>query len=67
MENNSSDNFIIIDEYLKAVGSVNASFMLLFFLVGVPWNLLVIGVIVEKKLFTRPNLLSGRFRGTSWL
>ena len=38
-------------------GSINVAFMLLFFLVGVPWNLLVIGVIVKKKLFTRPSVM----------
>ena len=42
---------------LKVIGPINAAFMLLFFLVGVPWNLLVIGVIVKKKLFTRPSVM----------
>ena len=42
---------------LEVIGPINAAFMLLFFLVGVPWNLLVIGVIVKKKLFTRPSVM----------
>ena len=31
--------------------------LLLFFLVGLPWNGLVIGIILKKKLFTRPTYM----------
>ena len=38
-------------------GYVNGAFSLLFFLVGLPWNALVIGIILKKKLFTRPTYM----------
>ena len=63
MDSNSSGNTITLEEIKlivargQVVGPINAAFMLLFFLVGVPWNLLVIGVIVKKKLFTRPSVM----------
>ena len=38
-------------------GYINGAFSLLFFLVGLPWNGLVIGIILKKKLFTRPTYM----------
>ena len=64
MESNSSGNIFTREEIElivargQVLGPINAAFMLLFFLVGVPWNLLVIGVIVKKKLYTdRPSVM----------
>ena len=54
LETNQTQDLL---ETLEVLGTTNAAFMLLFFLVGVPWNLLVIGVIVKKKLFTRPSVM----------
>jgi hypothetical protein len=39
------------------IGPVNASVLLLFFIIGLPWNALVIGIILKKKLFTRPSVM----------
>ena len=36
-------------------GYVNAAFMLLFFAIGLPCNALLIGIVLKKKLFTRPS------------
>lgn len=38
-------------------GHVNAVFMTMFFVTGLPWNTLVIAIILKKKLFTRPSVL----------
>ena len=32
-------------------------FLFLFFIIGIPWNALVIGIIIKKKLFTRPSVM----------
>ena len=32
-------------------------FLFLFFIIGLPWNALVIGIILKKKLFTRPSIM----------
>ena len=32
-------------------------FSFLFFIIGLPWNALVIGIILRKKLFTRPSVM----------
>ena len=39
------------------IGRVNASVLLLFFIIGFPWNALVIGIILKKKLFIRPSVM----------
>lgn len=36
----------------RMTGRINTAFTLLFFVIGLPWNALVIGIIVKKKLFT---------------
>lgn len=38
-------------------GYVTAAITLLFFLIGLPWNALVIGTIISKKLFTNPAVM----------
>ena len=32
-------------------------FLILFFIIGLPWNALVIGIIFRKNLFTRPSVM----------
>ena len=46
-----------IDSKFDYNGYVNGGFAILFFLVGLPWNGLVIGIILKKKLFTRPTYM----------
>ena len=41
----------------SVTGNINAAFMLLYFVIGFPWNVLVIGIIVKKKLYTRPSVM----------
>ena len=36
-------------------GQVNAAIILLLFVIGLPWNALVIGIILKKKLYSRPS------------
>lgn len=39
------------------VGRVNAAIVLLFVIIGLPWNAIVIGIILKQKLFTRPSVM----------
>ena len=39
------------------MGYFNAVFMLLFLLIGLPWNVMVIGIILKKKLYSQPSLM----------
>ena len=39
------------------IGRVNAASIILLLLTGLPWNALVIAVIVKKKLYTRPSVM----------
>ena len=41
----------------RTVGYVNAAFMLLFLTIGLPRNAMVIGIVLRKKLFTRPSVM----------
>ncbi len=41
----------------QVTGRVNAAFTLLFYVLGLPWNILVIGIILKRKLFTRPSVM----------
>ena len=38
-------------------GVVSAVFLLLFLVIGLPWNLLVIVTIVKQKLYTQPTIM----------
>ena len=38
-------------------GRVQSPVILLFFIISLPWNALVIGIILKKKLFTRPSVM----------
>ena len=53
---NDSDNKyeVLFDLVQRTVvsGYVSAAFLILFFIIGLPWNALVIGIILVKKLFT---------------
>ena len=37
------------------IGYINAAVSLLFMIIGIPWNGLVIAVILRKKMFSRPS------------
>ena len=39
------------------VGYVNGTFTLLFFLIGLPWNIMVIAIILKKKLYSQPSVM----------
>jgi hypothetical protein len=41
---------------IKELQNVNTSIILLLFVIGVPWNALVIAIILRKKLFTVPSM-----------
>ena len=51
--NQTEPSFYDIVLGFYAIGHVNTTFSLLFLLIGVPWNILIIAIIVGKKLFTR--------------
>lgn len=55
--NASYQNFV--DRLCRGVtiGRVNAAAIILLLLMGLPWNALVIAVIVKKKLYTRPSVM----------
>lgn len=38
-------------------GYAISAIVIIFFLLGVPWNLLVIGAIIKKKLYTQPIIM----------
>ena len=38
-------------------GYVQSPIVLLFIIIGIPWNALVIGTILKRKLFTRPSVM----------
>ena len=48
---NDSDQLMIE----KEIGYMNAAVALLFMIIGIPWNGLVIAVILRKKMFSRPS------------
>ena len=35
----------------------NSALILFFFLIGLPWNVMVIGIILKKKLYSQPSLM----------
>jgi hypothetical protein len=39
----------------KEIGYVNAAFLFLFMIIGIPWNGLVIAMILKKKIYSRPS------------
>ena len=43
------------DLRLIEIGYINAAVALLFMIIGIPWNVLVIAVILRKKMFSRPS------------
>ena len=54
---NDSETGLSKSEQIEmAIGHVNAAFLILFFIIGLPWNALVVGIILKKKLFIRPSL-----------
>lgn len=54
---NSSIEHIVLDSDYDHNGYINATFAVLFLLIGCPWNALVIGVIVKKRLYTCPTYM----------
>ena len=57
IENPSANNTTELSLLYVNNGNITAGFALLFFLVGLPWNALVIGIILKKKLFTHPTYM----------
>jgi hypothetical protein len=41
----------------RVSGIVKSVFLLLFLVVGLPWNLLVIATIVKQRLYTQPTII----------
>jgi hypothetical protein len=57
---NASDSNVTSELWLveeRAGGIVLATFLLLFLVVGLPWNLLVIVTIVKQRLYTQPTII----------
>jgi hypothetical protein len=57
---NASDSNVTSELWLveeRAGGIVLATFLLLFLVVGLPWNLLVIATIVKQRLYTQPTII----------
>ena len=52
--NTTSELWLVED---KTSAQVAASFLLLILVVGLPWNLLVVGIILKKKLYTQPTII----------
>ena len=52
--NTTSELWLVED---KTSAKVAASFLLLILVVGLPWNLLVAGIILKKKLYTQPTII----------
>ena len=52
--NTTSELWLVED---KTSAQVAASFLLLILLVGLPWNVLVVGIILKKKLYTQPTII----------
>ena len=52
--NTTSELWLLED---KTSAQVAASFLLLILVVGLPWNLLVVGIILKKKLYTQPTII----------
>ena len=58
--NASGDSNITSELWLvedKISAKVASSFLLLILVVGLPWNLLVVGIILKKKLYTQPTII----------
>ena len=53
-DNTTSELWLVED---KTSAQVAASFLLLILVVGLPWNLLVVGIILKKKLYTQPTII----------
>ena len=51
LDHNTSSTEEIVMRYF------NLALMLLFFLIGLPWNVMVIGVTLKKKLYSQPSLM----------
>ena len=47
---------VAFDDTIK-IGYANTVFMLLYFPIGLPWNTMVIGIILKKKLYSRPSVM----------
>ena len=57
---NTSDSNVTSELWLvedRTSGLVSAVFLLLFLVIGLPWNLLVIVTIVKQKLYTQPTII----------
>ena len=57
---NASDSNVTSELWLvedRTSGLVTAVFLLLFLVIGLPWNLLVIVTIVKQKLYTQPTII----------
>ena len=52
--NTTSELWLVKD---KTSAQVAASFLLLILVVGLPWNLLVVAIILKKKLYTQPTII----------
>ena len=52
-----TENFWELPGAEKVNGRVSAAFMLLFFVVGLPWNILVVITILWKKLYYQPTIM----------
>ena len=56
-DSNTISELWLVEESYKTSAQVVASFLLLILVVGLPWNLLVVGIILKKKLYTQPTII----------
>ena len=54
---NASDSNVTIELWLVQDGIATAAFLLLFLVIGLPWNLLVVVTIVKQRLYTQPTII----------
>jgi hypothetical protein len=54
-DSNVTSELWLVDD--KASGIVMAVFLLLILVVGLPWNLLVVAIIVKQRLYTQPTII----------
>ena len=57
---NASDSSVTSEVWIvedRTSGLVIAVFLLLFLVIGLPWNLLVVFTIVKQKLYTQPTII----------
>ena len=56
-QNNVTPSLWSISSYFRVATLTMSSFLILFMLIGIPWNLVLIIIIIKKRLFKQPAIL----------